>query len=159
MEIDERSVSVVGGMVPKERAVFSIPDEELKAYYLKEAVLLSPSYCTPNRTEFEILSILQKEQKKILNFLTTLISCSWEESVLNLHLISVPYLLEPQVSEKEKRRVSSQLTEYIRLSSFLAGNRYVATELYTLYNRHNVNVVRLLKQFPEYRQREKQNVE
>lgn len=151
---DDLCTPSIGGMEQKLKPVFSVPEEELKDFYLKEAVLLAPSYCSTNRTEFEMLAILQEEQKKILAFLSNLMNYHWEQGMVNMHLISVPYLLQEDVNTKQKKKVSSQLTELINYLSLIVGNQHAVKQLYALYGRHCANVDRLLKQFPKKEKRD-----
>ena len=64
METNQSNFPAVGGMECVTIPAFNISDEEMKAYYLKEAYLTDRHACTPNRTEFELLNILLKKQKK-----------------------------------------------------------------------------------------------
>lgn len=48
MESNEMTAPAVGGMAVTTKAVFSISDEELKAFYLKKVVVLFSNRCSPN---------------------------------------------------------------------------------------------------------------
>ena len=60
MDNQESPQQVVGGFELQQKTALHVSDENLKDYFLKEAVLLMPDACTPNRTEKEILICLIK---------------------------------------------------------------------------------------------------
>ena len=101
--------------------VFGITDEGLKSFFLKEAVLLVPSYCTPNRNEFQILSILLKEYKKILEFFTQLNSFPWKLGIPDMHDVCIPYLLQDSLSAKERKRVGGEISRHIHFLTLLVS--------------------------------------
>ena len=127
---EETTVTMVGGMEVKDKRVFSIPDEELKAFYLKEAVMLAPTYCSPNRSEHQMLCILQREYKKTLGFLDQLSSYHWELNIPNLHEICIPYVLQQTIPFKERKAACNEISAHIRFLAFIAGNQHIAKELY-----------------------------
>lgn len=132
-----------------QRNVFGITDEGLKNFFMKEAVLLIPSYCTPNRTEFELLSILQKEYKKILEFLTQLNSYPWKVGIPDMHDICIPYLLQDSLSAKERKRVSGEISRHIHFLTLLVSNQHISKELYKYYMQCEENLIRILRKYPE----------
>lgn len=145
MEANEDFMQAVGGMVLTQRTVFNIPQEELKSYYLKTAFLTCPNYCTPQRTEQQILNHLFDEQKKVLSVLTYLMRTPWADGIPALHEISSPYLLQAHVSVKERKKVSEGVAEHVRFLAHLMGDRDTLRQLYTLYVQHYNNLSRLLK--------------
>lgn len=134
-----------------QKNMFILSQDALRDFYLKEAVLLSPSHCSPNRTEYELLMILKKEYEKISSFLNQLISFPWELCIPNLHEVCVPYLLESDVSVKNRKVVSDQISAHIRFLTTIVGNRHIAKQLSKHYNQHLNNLMRLLKQHPEHK--------
>ena len=61
MDNQESPQQVVGGFELQQKTALHVSDENLKDYFLKEAVLLMPDACTPNRTEKEILIMSYKK--------------------------------------------------------------------------------------------------
>ena len=149
MKTEQTTAPTISGLEQKTISVFFISDQELKEFYLKEALLLSPQACTTKRTEFEILNILYKEIKKILSFLSQASNYPWDKSMLNLHTVCAPYLVQDAISAKERLQVSTELTTHLRFLTSLMANRNIVGELFTLYNRHYANVGRLIQSFPE----------
>ncbi|KAI4367796.1 hypothetical protein C825_000028 [Parabacteroides sp. ASF519] len=47
-------------------------EEELKEFYLKFARLVNPNACSANRNDFEVLSILRKDLKKISEYFASI---------------------------------------------------------------------------------------
>lgn len=84
MEANQNNFPAISGMECTTINVLNISEEEMKAYYLKEAYLTDRHACTPNRTEFELLNILLKRQKKILQFLSKLTQFPWSEAMIEL---------------------------------------------------------------------------
>ncbi len=68
MDNQESPQQVVGGFELQQKTALHVSDENLKDYFLKEAVLLMPDACTPNRTEKEILIMSYKKLKQIVDF-------------------------------------------------------------------------------------------
>ena len=67
METEQVAVQpTVGGITQAPQNVFIVNDRELKDFYLKFALFLNPDSCSVNRTEFEMLNILLKDLKKIV---------------------------------------------------------------------------------------------
>lgn len=149
MEANEDFMKTVGGMVPTQKTVFGIPDEELKNYYLKMAFMTCPDYCTPRRTERQMLNHLYEEQKKVLGMLAHLMRTPWKNGIPALHEISSPYLLQGHISRKERLKVSEEVSEHIRFLSHLVGDYDTLRQLYDLYVRHYNNLSRLLKKEEE----------
>lgn len=145
METNEDFTQMVGGMVLTQKTVFNIPEGELRSYYLKTAFLTCPNYCTPQRTEQQILNHLFDEQKKVLSVLTYLMRTPWADGIPALHEISSPYLLQSQVSVKERKKVSDGVAEHVRFLARLMGDRDTLKQLYALYILHHNNLGRLQK--------------
>lgn len=146
MEANEDFMQTVGGMIPTPTIVFNIPEEEQRSYYLKTALLLCPDYCTPGRTERQMLRHLYEKQKKILSMLTYLLRTPWENGIPALHEISSPFLLQGHISLKERKKVSESLSEHIRFLSHLASEHNTIRQLHALYVQHYNNLKRLLEE-------------
>lgn len=131
------------------KSVFSITDEGLKSFFLKEAVLLIPSYCTPNRNEFQILSILLKEYKKILEFFTQLNSFPWKLGIPDIHDVCIPYLLQDSLSAKERKRVGGEISRHLHFLTLLISNQHISKELYKYYTQCEDSLSRILRKYPD----------
>lgn len=151
MENDQESVqAVVGGMELRSIHVFDIPDIELKDFYLKEAFLMAPHHCTPNRSEFELLSILRREYKKLIGFLSQLNNIHWMECIHNLQTTHGFYLTQNQISQNERLKTNADFIKHLHSLTLLIENQEKTKQLFGIYTQHYVNLERLLKQFPEY---------
>lgn len=141
---EETTLPAVGGMEVKYRKVFSIPDEELKAFYLKEAVMLRPNYSTPNCSELHLLCILKDEYKKIITFLSQLNSYHWELDIPNLHEVFLPYSFQSTIPIKRRKAVCDAMSEHIRFLSHVSGNQVISRELCRYYQQSYNNLERII---------------
>lgn len=103
MDNQESPQQVVGGFELQQKTALHVSDENLKDYFLKEAVLLMPDACTPNRTEKEILIMSYKKLKQIVDFLGTMAAVPWDLAIPNLHEICMPYLMQSDIPVKERK--------------------------------------------------------
>lgn len=140
-----------------QKNIFVLSQDALKEFYLKEAVLLSPTYCSPNRTEYELLMILRKEYERISVFLSQLNSFQWELCIPNLHEICVPYMFQSPAPLKIRRTVIDQISAHIRFLTTIVANRHITKDLGKYYDQHLTNVKRLLKECPEHKKEERRN--
>lgn len=144
MNNQELSSQPISVLEAKQKSVFGIPDEELKNYFLKEAVLLLPDNCTPNRSEREILIILYKKQKSIIEFLSQMSSIPWSLAIPNLYEVSTPYLLQDNIRLKERKQVSDELSKHLRFLSAITGKQHLAKTLFNYYRLQSVKLKKLL---------------
>lgn len=142
---EEVTVQTVGGMEVKYKKVFSISDEELKAFYLKQAVLYAPTYCTPNCSEYHLLCILREKYKRVADFLNRLNSKAWALNTPALHEVFMPYILDNTIPKKKRRDVCNGLSEHVHFLSILVGNQSVSKELYRFYNENLKTLKHLMK--------------
>lgn len=155
METNDKSALVVGGMNVTTKTVFSISDEELKAFYLKEAMVLLPNRYVPNRTEYEGLCMLQDEYRRILAFFSQLNILPWEAGLSTLYSVTASFMMQNEHSVSDKKRVNASIAEHIEAVSILTTNRTMIHKLQGIYNTHYGNLSRLIKQYPEYTERKK----
>lgn len=139
----------VSGMVQIPTTVFHIPDEELKAFYLKEAFLLDPQACDTRQSEYWMLMILQKRLKRILALLSMLNSHPWYESLVSIQTVNGFYLTQDNISREERLKVNSDLLKHQKIIAYISSKQNISQELHMLINKHYLNVTRLLKQFQE----------
>lgn len=149
MKPNEVTAPAVGGMAVTTKAVFSISDEELKEFYLKEVVVLFANRCSPNRSEYELLCLLQAEYKQILHFFAQLIALPLEAGLSAVYAVSASYMMQNEHSVVDKRRANASIAEHIEAVSTLTANRVVINKLQGIYNTHYGNLTRLIKQCPE----------
>lgn len=150
MEANQSNFPAISGMECTTINVLNISEEEMKAYYLKEAYLTDRHACTPNRTEFELLNILLKRQKKILQFLSKLTQFPWSEAMIELQTACLPLMVADSVSGEERLVAGKKVIRTMQGVSNILVNKDVLAWLVTIYNRHYQNVKHLLSQFPEY---------
>lgn len=150
METNQSNFPAVGGMECVTIPAFNISDEEMKAYYLKEAYLTDRHACTPNRTEFELLNILLKKQKKILQFLSKLTQFPWSETMIDLQAACLPLMVADSVSGENRLVTGRMVVQTMQGVSNILVNKDVLASLVMTYNRHYQNVRYLLRQFSEY---------
>lgn len=144
---EEATAQTVGGMEVKYKKVFSISDEELKAFYLKEAVLYAPTHCTPNCSEYHLLCVLRDKYRRAEEFLGRLNSYHWGLSIPNLHEVFVPYALQTTIPVNKRKAVCNELSEHFHFLSTLADCQRTALELYRFYHENNNTLRRLIKQY------------
>lgn len=159
METNETTARAVGGMEVQPKHKFFIPTKELKDFYLKEAVLLFPHYCTPERTEYELLCILQSEYKTILTLFAQMTSSSWDAGLSTVYSVAASYMMQSEHSVSDKKRMNAAVAEHIGAVSSLLARRTMLGKLQGIYNMHCENLSRLIRQCPEYINREKEKKE
>lgn len=152
MNNQEASQQVVGGFELLQKTVFHVSDENLKDYFLKEAVLLMPDACTPNRTEKKILIMFYKKLKLSVDFLGSLVAVPWDLAIPNLHEVCIPYLMRQDIPVNERNHVSHKLMEHLRFLSRLNGKKQIAKDLFNYYRNQSENLKRVLdKNFADWK--------
>lgn len=155
METNETTSPAVGGMEVRLKSTFFIPTEELKDFYLKEAVLLCPQRCTPACTEYELLCMLQSQYKTIVTFFAQLTSLAWDEGLSTVYTVTASYMMQSEHSVSDKKRVSASIAQHVGAVSSLLAQRATLGKLQGIYNMHCENLSRLISQCPEYINRDK----
>lgn len=147
METEQVTVQpTVGGMITASQNAFVIPNEDLKDFYLKFAFLLNPDSCSVNRTEFERLSILQKDLKKILSALTNLNTHPWNEGIAEIQISCGAYSIQDNLSKKERMQMNTSTGKHLQFLTQMAMNSPVYKLLYRNYHSHYIQVEKILKQ-------------
>ena len=122
-------------------------DEELKEFYLKEALFVSPlTYTTPH-SELEQLTILLNALKTFRQFLDTAGRHSWDAMAKALQTASGTYLVQDNISRKERLKMNQSLGELWSLITLLSGDRRQTGLLYSYFTRHYTNVERLIERY------------
>ena len=143
MDNQESPQQVVGGFELQQKTALHVSDENLKDYFLKEAVLLMPDACTPNRTEKEILIMSYKKLKQSVDFLGTMAAVPWDLAIPNLHEICMPYLMQSDIPVKERKWICGKLTTHLRFLSILTRKKQIAKDLLAYYS-HQVGSLKNL---------------
>lgn len=120
-------------------------NQELKDYYLKESVLLLSDMCTPGCTETECFTLLQAEQKQILNFLKRLVVASFDLGLDNLYDMTSAYMMCDDIAKEERIQTCADMRKLFSVFSLLQQKLDLTSELYNLYAAKCVDVQRLLE--------------
>lgn len=145
MEAKEVSSLTIGGMTLQSGLTFSISDEELKNFYLKEAILMLPDLCTPGSTEAEYLTKLQTEHNELLVFLSKLLDLLLPLDTGCLYEITSSYLLRDDIKMEERIRVREDMRRLFSICSLLQQKLDLTAELYNLYRTHHLNLTRVMQ--------------
>ena len=145
MKKKEEATPSVNGLSLEQKIVFTMTDEEMKSFYLKQATFLFPGCCTPSRSEYEILCTLQTEQKRFLSFLSELNRIPWDEAISNVYAVASHYMMQSEMTLKERKEINKPIAEHLKSLSFLLANRVPMGKLQSIYSRHYENVTRLIK--------------
>lgn len=156
MKPNEETAPVAGSMNVTTKKVFSLSDEELKDFYLKESVVLFPNRCVPNRSEYELLCMLQTEYKQALAFISRLNSTPWEENLSTLYSVTACYMMQSEYSLPDKKRVNATMAEHVKQVSALTVHRTFLHKLQGIYNTHYNNLSRLVKLCSEHKEQKKE---
>ena len=149
MEARKAHTPTIGGMELKPDFTFTISDEELKNYYLKEAALLLPDILSPRNTEEQCLTALHAEQKEIVNVLDKLLDASFRLDINCLYEVTFSYLMRDDIEKKERERVSNDMVKLFAIFTLLQQKLDVIAELYNHFNSDYANVKRLVEQYAE----------
>ncbi|WP_455591207.1 hypothetical protein [Bacteroides sp.] len=124
-------------------------NEELKEFYLKEAIFLNPlSYNHPH-SDTESLQLLLKDLKRICGFLTKISSHHWDDMAKFLQTVGGAYPAQNPIGRKEHLKMNESLSDIMSLIIMLSNDRRETGKLLNHFNRHYMNVKRLLEQEQE----------
>lgn len=149
MDVNEKKQAIEGlELVTVEK--FVVPKDELKKFYLQEAVMHnSQGYASTAHNEHEMLCILQHDLQKEVALLTTANCCSWKDAISSAQKLIGNYLLQPEVDVKERQKINTDFTEVIQLLTLLASNRNYINKIQNMLYLHNKNVKKLLAAYSE----------
>lgn len=150
MEVNQKRTPVEGlEMVSVTK--FVIPQDELKKFYLQEAVVYyTQGYGNTNRSELQMLCTLQNTYQKSLVLLSMLNSYSMKEGLTSLQKLVGDSLINSELEKDYLNKMNDDIAGLMEFLMFIAANRTVIGKLFAVFSLHNENVKKLLKTYPEY---------
>lgn len=150
MEVNQKATPVEGlEMVSVTK--FVIPQDELKKFYLQEAVVYyTQGYGNTNRSELQMLCTLQNTYQKSLVLLSMLNSYSMKEELTSLQKLVGDSLINSELEKDHLNKMNDDIAGLMEFLMFIAANRTVIGKLFAVFSLHNENVKKLLKTYPEY---------
>lgn len=150
MDVNQERQPIEGlKLVPVDK--FVVPQDELKKFYLQEAVMHnSQGYASAEHSEYTMLCILQQDLQKELTLLASVNCCPWKDAIFAAQKLIGNYLLQSEVDVKERKKMNTDITEIMQLLTLLASSRSYINKLQNLLYLHNKNVKKLLTTYPEY---------
>lgn len=119
-------------------------DEELKEFYLKEAIFLNPVAYNRWRSDTEVLQLLLKHFKRICGFLSKINNYDWEEMAKQLQKVSGAYPAQTPTGRKEHLKMNESLSDIWGILILLSHDSREIGKLHAHFNYHYQNVKRLL---------------
>lgn len=138
-----------GGILQTSVVTLTFSDEELKEFYLKEAVFAHPLQYDHPQGELASLKRLRNELRKICEFLLKITEHDWDSMAKTLQTVSGAYPAQNNISRKEHLQMNESLSGIWQLIILLSGNRRDLGKLYNHFNRHYDNVKQLIAQYDE----------
>ena len=135
----------IGGILQTSVYTLTFSDEELKEFYLRQAAFVEPLSCAHPHNELEALKTLRNKLKKLCEYLLKVIEHNWDDMAKALQTVSGAYPAQNNISRKEHLRMNESLSEIWELLILLSGNRSEIGKLYNHFNRHYMNVKRLVE--------------
>lgn len=148
MEAKE-TTETIGGILQTSVYTLTFSDEELKEFYLHEAAFANPLSCAHPHSELEALKTLKNELKRVCECLLKVTEHNWDDMAKTLQTVSGAYPVQNNISRKEHLKMNESLSEVWQLLILLSGNRKEIGKLYNHFNRHYMNVKRLIEQSTE----------
>lgn len=150
MEVNQKRTPVEGlEMVSVTK--FVIPQDELKKFYLQEAVVYyTQGYGNTNCSELQMLCTLQNTYQKSLVLLSMLNSYSMKEGLTSLQKLVGDSLINSGLEKDHLNKMNDDIAGLMEFLMFIAANRTVIGKLFAVFSLHNENVKKLLKTYPEY---------
>lgn len=128
METKEEKKAVAGlEVVLSEK--FAIPANDQKEYFLQEAFLMDSEGCSVNRSEREILGILDGLLKKETSVLSCINSFEYTSAISTLQLIIGNYMMQDSINMAERRRVNRAVAPLMQLLVGLVTNKIAISKL------------------------------
>lgn len=136
-----------------------ISDEELKRFFLNEALLLCPS-TRADLTESEKLWMLHVRLKKMNKLTGMLCNQDLGEYMLEMQEVLGFYLVEKNESKKKKFRMNEHLNSFNQFAIRLTRFSDTLGHCYLFYNRHLRTLERVIKlYFPgEFKKKQEEEV-
>ena len=136
-----------------------INDEELKRFFLNEALLLCPS-TRADLTESEKLWMLHVRLRKMNKLTVMLCNQDLGEYMLEMQEVLGFYLVEKNESKKKKFRMNEHLNRFNQFAIRLTRFSDTLGHCYLFYNRHLRTLERVIKlYFPgEFKKKQEEEV-
>lgn len=123
---------------------FTFHDEELKEFYLKEAIFLNPVAYNQSHSDTEVLQLLLKHFKRISGFLSKINNYDWQEMAKQLQKVSGAYPAQNPIGRKEHLKMNEALSDIWGILILLSHDSREIGKLISHFNHHYQNVKRLL---------------
>ena len=121
-----------------------ISDEELKRFFLNEALLLCPS-AREDGSECEKLQILYSTQQKMVKLLSVLNHCQMEMHYVEVYHVYGFYFTEKEGEKRKKRKMSERLEDYGQFMYQLTKMKYMIGHYYAYSLRHLRSMERIIE--------------
>ena len=121
-----------------------LSDEELKQFFLNEAMLLCPSEAE-DVSEHEKLQILYNTQKNIIRLLCVLNHCNFEMHYVEIYHVFGYYFMEKEGEKRKKRAMSERLEDYGQFMYRLTRIKRIIGHYYAYSLRHLRSIERIIE--------------
>ena len=121
-----------------------LSDEELKQFFLNEAMLLCPSE-SGDVSEYEKMQNLYNTQKNIIRLLRVLNHCNMEMHYVEVYHVYGFYFTEKEGEKRKKRKMSERLEDYGQFMYRLARMKRIIAHYYAYSLRHLRSIERIIE--------------
>jgi hypothetical protein len=121
-----------------------LSDEELKQFFLNEAMLISPS-AQEDVSEYEKLQILYNTQQQIVKLLCVLNHCNMEMHYVEVYHVYGYYFMEKEGEKRKKRKMSERLEHYGQFMYQLTRMRRIIGHYYAYNLQHLRSIERIVE--------------
>ena len=119
-------------------------DEELKQFFLNEAMLLCPSE-SGDVSEYEKLQNLYNTQKNIIRLLRVLNHCNMEMHYVEVYHVYGFYFTEKEGEKRKKRKMSERLEHYGQFMYQLTKMKCIIGHYYAYSLQHLRSIERIIE--------------
>ncbi|WP_303180119.1 hypothetical protein [uncultured Butyricimonas sp.] len=119
-------------------------DEELKQFFLNEAMLLCPS-AREDVPEHEKLQILYNTQQKIVKLLRVMNHCQMEMHYVEVYHVYGYYFMEKEGEKRKKRKMSERLEHYGQFMYQLTKMKCIIGHYYAYSLQHLRSMERIIE--------------
>mgnify|MGYP000217654119 CR=1 FL=1 len=119
-------------------------DEELKQFFLNEAMLLCPSE-SGDVSEYEKLQNLYNTQKNIIRLLRVLNHCNMEMHYVEVYHVYGYYFMEKEGEKRKKRKMSERLEHYGQFMYQLTKMKCIIGHYYAYSLQHLRSIERIIE--------------
>ena len=121
-----------------------LSDEELKQFFLNEAMLLCPSE-SGDVSEYEKLQNLYNTQKNIIRLLRVLNHCNMEMHYVEVYHVYGYYFMEKEGEKRKKRKMSERLEHYGQFMYQLTKMKCIIGHYYAYSLQHLRSIERIIE--------------